>query len=386
MNFKFKPKKIIIILTAILIILTVFIVGLLAYDRFTSQDEANKNIETKTDNYTETEINTNNNTTYKTSQRIYQISKESVLSPVISDDRVMYYHKKNGNTFEAKIDGSSVIRVSSNNFKSLVKALWGPKKEKVISIIKQEDLNLNQKYLYNFKTKTSTLLDKNIRHISWAPNQDKIAYQYYNPQDQSESHISIANPDGSNWENIFKTRMKNLIIEWPSPDKIAFRTRPSGLAQSVLYIIDTNGENIKKIKQSFGLTTLWSPSGNKLLFSETDSQGKNLKLKIVDLIKNKVQEIKLKTLPEKCVWSNEETIFCAVPKKLPDDIVMPDSFYQESVSLSDNFWKIDLQKEQAELQVKPKNNYNATNLIMSKDKERILFIDRKDNLLYGLKL
>ncbi|GAJ16386.1 unnamed protein product, partial [marine sediment metagenome] len=97
-------------------------------------------------------------------------------------------------------------------------------------------------------------------------------------------------------------------------------TKPSGLAQGVVYIIDLATDDFQKILgETYGLTALWSPLGDKLLFSETDNQGKNLKLKIADLAKSTIGELNFVTLPEKCVWGQDNrTLFCAVPKTIPN--------------------------------------------------------------------
>lgn len=320
--------------------------------------------------------------------KIKAISQEPVLSPTIDGQKVKYYSAINGRVFESNFDGSSQTCLFSDILPDLLKVLWSPNKDKVIAIF--DNQGLTKKYLYDYQTQKSTLLNQKIRHLAWSPTQNKIAYQYYDSQTE-DNNISIANADGSQWENVLITRMKNLIVEWPSSDQISIRTKPSGLAQSILYTIDLENGNLQKIlSETYGLTLLWSSFGDKFLFSETDNQGKNLKLKVIDLAKQTIGELDFVTLPEKCVWSQDNrTLFCALPKTVSKQAVLPDDYYKGLVSFSDEFWRINLdtqEKIQIYLSVTEKTSYDVQQLLLSPSEDYLLFINKKDGLLYSLAL
>jgi len=370
-------KKIFIIL----IVLLVLVVGfLIAYNYFFKEEEPTK---PTTGPASSTEL--------KQAGRIKTITQESILSPIADGQKVKYYLMGNGNVFESDFDGSDKTRVSANLLTDLLKALWSPQRDKVIAIF--DDGGEIKKYLYDYQTEKATQLDSNIRHITWSPNQDKIAYQYYNPQTE-DNNISIANPDGSNWTNILATRMKNLIVEWPNSSQLSIRTRPSGLAQSVVYSIDlANGHLQKLISETYGLTVIWSPQGDKILFSETDERGKNLKLKIANLAKQTTKELDFVTLPEKCVWSQDNrTIFCAVPKNISTTATLPDDYYKGLVVLADNFWRVNLDTGE-KIQIYPSAeaeeetmSYDAQQLLLSPLEDYLIFINKLNSLLYSLEL
>ena len=368
-------KKILIIL----IILLILVVGLLVVYNFFLKEEPTPSVTPPT---------TTPPTTSPTGP-IKPISQEPVLSSVIDNQKVRYYLKNNGYVFESGFDGSQSTRISSNILLNLLKVLWSANKDKVIAVF--EENGLLRKYLYDYNTGISTLLDRNIRWLAWSPIEDKIAYQYYNSQTE-DNNISIAEPDGSQWTNIFTTRMKNLIVEWPSSGQVAIRTKPSGLAQSVVYTIDlASGDFQKIIEETYGLSVLWSPLGDKLLFSETNSQGKNLKLKIADLAKSTIGELNFVTLPEKCVWSQDNrTLFCAVPKNISDSATLPDDYYKKRISFTDEFWAINLDAQEAIRIFIPENEgtatYDAKELLLSPQEDYLLFINQPDGLLYSLEL
>jgi Tol biopolymer transport system component len=185
--------------------------------------------------------------------------------------------------------------------------------------------------------------------------------------------------------------MKDLIVEWPSADQISIRTRPSGLAQSVLYTINPSTSDFQKVLSDiYGLTVLWSPSGEKILFSETDNNGHNLKLKVANKDGQIVKELDITTWPEKCVWSQDERIiFCAVPRGLPTTAIWPDDYYKGLFSTVDDFYKINLETNQKTLLVETeqtKTGYDASQLILSPQEDYLIFVNKKDGLLYSLRL
>ncbi|MFH0906854.1 MAG: hypothetical protein V1829_01215 [bacterium] len=370
-------KKILIIL---IVLLAIIISALVIYNFFIKKD-AEPIIEPDTSQTTPT--------TAPNQSQIKAISQESVMSPIIDNGKVKYYLTINGNVFESNFDGSESTRLSSNNLTGLLDILWSPSKTKVIALFEENELL--KKYLYDNETQQSTEFDANIRYTNWSPIQDKIAYQYYNAE-TGDNNISIANSDGSQWTDVFSTRMKNLIVEWPNSGKITLRTKPSGLAQSVIYAIDLASGDFKKIlDETYGLTVLWSPLGNKLLFSETDERGKNLKLKITDLDESITNGLNFVTLPEKCVWSQDNrTVFCAIPKNISDLATFPDDYYKTIISFSDDFWRINLDTGEKnrifQAQGAEENAYDAKNLLLSADEDYLLFINKKDGLLYSLPL
>lgn len=321
--------------------------------------------------------------------KIKVISQEPAVGAAVDGQTVKYYLISNGNVFESDFDGTNQVRTSSNILTGLLEVLWSPNNDKVIAVFNEK--GLIKKYFYDYSTKIASSLGFQVRWTAWSPDGSKIAYQYYNSQNE-DNNISISNPDGSEWNVIFQTRMKNLIVEWPDKNKISIRTRPSGLARSIVYTIDLSDNNIEKIlNEAYGMSILWSPFGNKILFSETDSQGKDLKLKLMNIDKQTVSELDFVSLPEKCVWSQDsKNIFCAIPQQISSSMVLPDDYYKNKISFSDDFWRINTNTGEAikvfEGGADLENSYDAQKMILSPQEDYLFFINKKDGLLYGLEL
>lgn len=365
-------KKILIAL----IILLVLSAGVLVFYNFFFQEEKSSNGE-----MTEEPI-------FYPSNRVNVISQEPVLGLSVSRQKIKYYLSGNGNAFESDFDGLNQARLSSNILTGLLEVLWSSDNSKVIVI--SEEKELIKKYFYDYSTGIAVPLNSKIKWIAWAPDMNKIAYQYYNAQNE-DNNISIANPDGLGWSSVLQTRMKNLIVEWPAQDKISIRTRPSGLAKSVVYTINLPSNNLEKINEGYGMSVLWSPLGDKILFSETDSKGKNLKLKTIDLQKQTISELNFVTLPEKCVWSQDNrNIFCAIPKKISTSGILPDDYYKNKIFFSDDLWRINLDTEEAvkifEGDEDLQKSYDAQKMILSPQEDYLFFINKKNGLLHSLEL
>ena len=102
-------------------------------------------------------------------------------------------------------------------------------------------------------------------------------------------------------------------------------------------------------------------------------------------IGGKASKLNLATLPEKCVWSSDsKEIFCAVPQN-PSSGPMPDEYYQGLTYFSDSFTRI--KPETGEItEILSEGNFDAQNLTITANKQKLFFVNRKDGILWGINL
>lgn len=322
-------------------------------------------------------------------QKIKPISKETVLSPAIGEDgaTVKYYVRSNANVWESDFVGNNLKKISSVTLNNLIKTVWSPDKTKVIGIF--ADNNKTKKYFYDYGKNQSSLLSDKIGYVAFSPDSKQIAYHFIDPIN-GQNNISVANPDGSNWKNIFKTRLDNLIVDWPSKEKISIRQPASGLAQGFVYGLNSSTGDFNKILSDlFGLNIKWSPKADKILFSSTTDRGQNPKLTLADGTGTNFKDLQLAGLVDKCVWSKDDrTIFCALPQELSANAIWPDDYYKGLVILADDFYKINLETN-AKTKIMGSSEqvgYDAQDLFLSPKEDYLFFINRRDGLLYSLKL
>jgi len=396
MNTTFKK-----ILIVIIILLIIALIGLLVYNFLIKP----KTIVTNNNNAGELPGGDNNGngginnggtnngtngTDYQQESRVKAISTEAVLSPTINGDKtkVVYFLRSNGNIIESDFTNATGTVISETNLENLVKAFWAPNKSKIITVF-QDNMENVSKYLYNLSDKKSSPLNKYLSYISWSTDSNKIVYQFQNDA-TGANDISVANPDGSKFSVILSTRMKNLIVEWPSIN-IFLREKPSGLAQSTLYSLSPSSRSLNKlISNVYGFSIKWSQKGDKLLYSETDSKGDNIRVSTADNNGGNKKAVGISTLAEKCVWSQDiRYIFCAIPKNIKEAKVLPDDFYKGVFVGDDQFYKINVETGEKTNILEGEilsMSYDASELFLSPQENYLFFVNKGNGLLYSIEL
>jgi Tol biopolymer transport system component len=115
------------------------------------------------------------------------------------------------------------------------------------------------------------------------------------------------------------------------------------------------------------------------------------RLSYYDIKSGNDKSLQVATFSDKCVWANTDnsTIYCAVPKNIPSGIY-PDSWYQGISSFTDNFWKINVDTGTTNLIYETGKNdtadVDAMNLRISPDDKYLVFTNKDDLSLWGLKI
>jgi Tol biopolymer transport system component len=324
-------------------------------------------------------------------RKIKAISQEPVFAATInaSKNAIVYYLRSNGNVWQIDFDGSNPAQISSSNLENLIKVLWSPDKNKVITIF-QDNLENISKFFYDYATAKALPLNKYINYVTWSPDSKKIAYQYQNDA-TGDNNINTANPDGSKFNAIMNTRMKNLIVEWPQGAEIFLREKPSGLVQSSLYALNPLTKAFNKIiADAYGFSTKWSIKGDKILYSKTNQEGEGIRIYIANRNGSNEKALDVFTLAEKCVWSQDTRyIYCAIPRNISEAKLLPDDFYKGTFIGNDEFYKININTSEMTNVLEGEqitDIYDAIELFLSPNEDYLFFVNKGDGLLYAIKL
>lgn len=315
-----------------------------------------------------------------------RISMVPAVSPALNADgsRVLYAGKASG-IFEVDFNGGNQKETVFTPLKNLHKIFWS--KDRIEFAATYANPDGRKTFYYNTQTKQTSPYDAHIDSLAFSPTENKLAY-HYQETGGGINNISLADPSGANAITVINTRLQEARISWITQNEIALSTAPSGLAPNLLWILNTSTQKLSTaLTDVYGLTTLWPPSGERFLFSQTSQKGKALSLLVADKKGTSIKTLDIATLPEKCVFSKDEkSAVCAAPVVVPD-IVWPDDYYKGVYVAQEQLWRINLGSNKKEaLYAFPNTEFDTTNLLLSPQEDILVFLNKKDGFLYSVKI
>ncbi|MDO8604116.1 MAG: hypothetical protein Q7K40_01785 [bacterium] len=206
-------------------------------------------------------------------------------------------------------------------------------------------------------------------------------------QDGADKLFYLGGGDGfttnfkdTSFSKVFSSTFTEWLPQFPNQKLITLTTKPSEKVFGYLFFLNPSTKSVTKVLGGInGLTTLTSPDGKLVLYSEIKSGSPELSL--YDTVKKETRQLYVQTLPEKCVWGIKKTtvVYCAVPQTLPR-ASYPDQWYQGLVSFSDDLWEVDAKTFIARRMVETKTlgapALDMTNLSLSSDDAYLLFMNK----------
>ena len=232
------------------------------------------------------------------------------------------------------------------------------------------------------ETATSTLftfdkkdLSVNTEHISISKDTKKAFYFLKNT-----GQAFVANLDLSSTLKVLTTSLMEWIPQYVNRTTLAATTKPSAYFQGYLFFINSAGnqDNQYILGNKYGFTTLVSPDGTKVLYSEILND--LLQTSIYDIRTKKSIPLSQSTITDKCTWSTDSSkIYCAISQQLPL-APYPDVWYQGNTKFSDNIWTINPQTGQftitIPLQDQVPQPIDAYNMKVSSNGKYLIFQDK----------
>lgn len=175
-----------------------------------------------------------------------------------------------------------------------------------------------------------------------------------------------------------KVNLEDVEVVWIKPSEVFLVSKPSALIPTSAWSFNLKNKGLKYIfKNEPGLMLNWSGNGDYVLkFNER-----------LSLVNNKSgQKINLPflTMPSKCVF-DEEVIYCAIPKTIPSNVVLPDDYLKHKFYSDDRILKITLNPTKTEILFNSPNiKIDALNLRLIN--QGLYFINRYDDKIYKLLL
>ncbi len=305
-----------------------------------------------------------------------------------TSDGVKYYDENKDQFFRINGQGQPEL-LTDKKFFEVSNVLWSPKDDKAI-LEYPDGMNI----LYNFRTNKQVTLPPELASFSFAPSGQQISATWLGANEE-DNWLVLANDDGSGLSLLepIGDEAADVQVGFSPDSQVAALFRKSvDLQRQEVYPIGLHGENLNSFTvNGSGFVSSWSPAGNSLLYSVySDSTDYLPNLWVTNGQTSRLGDLKvslnLATWPEKCTFSGENSLYCAVPQGLPRGA----GLYPEIAnSYPDNFYRVDLSTGSKTLIASPVGDlggYTAYNLSVSDDGQFLYFTDQDSGLLQSIRL
>jgi len=319
-----------------------------------------------------------------------QLTEEAVVGPILNKKtgKIQYFEKGTGHLFEMEINGSGKNQRTITTIPKIFEVFWSKDADRAILRYLNGNNNGNgpettRTFLASFSATSTSgiLLPSGTFSVAASPEEDKI---FYLLGEDSASGVT-ASFENKSQKEIFSSSFTEFLANWPQKNIITLLTKPTSLTGGYLYSLNPQtGSFVKILNNIKGLTTLYPPAGDKLIYAE--SANKSFSAKVYDLKTGQTIDLSPNTLPEKCVFSakDENIIYCGVPKAIPQ-VNYPDDWYKGLISFSDGLWKIDL-KNGATKMLLNESELDMINPFLSPEENSVFFQNKKDGNLWSFQI
>ena len=332
---------------------------------------------------------------------LIQLTKNAVSGAAVYKDGIRYVERATGHIYGVDFDGRNSLRISNTTFLKSFESYWSPGADKLAIRYFEDPDNVFGRLAVKYflasiadlvksagdLTATTTelkgvFLPQTVSAIAVSPAEDKVFYLSFSGE---VTNGITADFENKKQKNIFESGFGEFNVAWPNKNIITLLTKPSALVDGYLYFLDPSTKIFKRILGNIkGLTTLVSPKGDKIIYSQ--SANKSFKTKIFDVKQKTSEDFTFAALPEKCVWGKEgsDMIYCAVAEARPA-ADYPDEWYQGVISFNDAVWSEDFSTGETKL-LTEKFGADMINLFLSEGEDYLFFTNKKDGTLWSLKL
>ncbi len=302
-----------------------------------------------------------------------------------SGDNINYYNS-NDNKFYYLDRSGKAVPLSNKEFHNVDDVTWSNQNN--LAVIEYPD---GANIVYDFDKERQITLPSHWDDFSFSENNNSLSMKLLGT-DPNNRYLAVSNYDGSKIKPIEPLGIyaDTVTPTWSSNDQVVgIYSKGLGFERQEVFFIGQNNENFKSIVvEGRGFEHLWSPNGNKMLYS-TYTSDNELKpsLWTVSSSGNNIgrgrKNLNLDTWAHKCVYYNESQIYCAVPEYLPEGAgFMPEL----AVGISDNVYELNPITGIKKLIAVPNGKYQMEDLMVDSSGRYLYFVDQFTMNLHQIKL
>lgn len=289
---------------------------------------------------------------------------------------VSFYNESDGRFYTIDEDGN-LVALSDQQFPNAENVEWN--KDADMVVVEFPD---GSNIVYDFETETQVTLPSHWEDFDFSPVQDEIIAKS-DALDPSARALVITSADGSQTEAIaaLGENGDKVDINWsPNDQVVAFANTSAaisaGLDRNMIFPIGKNQENYKGlIVEGLNFLSNWSPDGRLLLYSVVGDYSQNKPLlwtvqATSATMGDNRSSIGLNTWADKCTWSSNTVIYCAVPLEMPDNAGLGRELYR---TLPDGIYRVDLSSGRSTLIGIPEESTSVNNISVTNDESELFF-------------
>lgn len=311
-----------------------------------------------------------------TEQRLVRLTDFPVVSPALNRDetRVLFYKKSGGDLLASDFTGQEQAQQTNLTVIGLIEAVW--QRGGGRAVVRYADGDTVKSFL-QIGTSTIAVLPQGITTAAWSPDGASLAYAV--PRD-GVLEVTTTDAGGKNPRVAYRTPLTDAALHWITADTIVFAESPSAAADGHLFAWSRrDGSFVRALGPLRGLMGLWSPDGVMAAISTGAA------LSLHDRAKKETVPLSLATIAGKCAWADAGTLFCAVPKDISPGILLPDTYLRGEFNPSDRIVMIDA-RTRAVSPVFDEGDFDMESIVVTKDKKRLFFVNRRDGTLWTLRV
>lgn len=227
---------------------------------------------------------------------------------------------------------------------------------------------------------SGSFLPDNVTTITLHPALEKI---FYVVPTQTGS-VGYLVDNASAGRVVFSHPFSEWSARWVSDSSVLLTTKPSYNVPGGVFVLNTENGTLQNLMLGVpSPITLADTNSPYVVYSQSGSAG--LFMSLYDTISKESSPLAITTLPDKCAWSLNTTLYCGV-SDYPSNTNLPDAWYQGSISFSDEVWGIDPALEMAAPLVRTTDfipeGIDIVSLGVSSDESFLSLIDKKTGELW----
>ena len=314
------------------------------------------------------------------------VTSNQILDVSAGSGNTLSYYDSFTGQFYTLDTGGNIRTLSDQRFPDVQSVAWANSGDKAILEF-PDGANI----FFDFKTNEQITLPRHWTDFNYSPTTDQIIFKSIALEPEN-NFLAIASERGEGAiviESLGEEADRVLPLWSPNDQIVASYAEPLDGGRQSVFFIGKNDENFKDLViNGYNYEGLWNTNGTQLLYNvSSPDTNNNPSLWIVnaqgDAIGTGRRPLNIQTTVDKCVFQDTRTVYCAVPKFLPEGSGI---FPSAADGIPDDIYKIDVVSGSSSFLAELDVPTPVTSLTLSPDNRYLYFIDEQTGVLRQLRL